>query len=262
MAVTEKDSSGGVWYKVIYDGYPGYVYKKYVSKVKYYDTYYNLFSINQSDDNVVVGGITYAMKENWNTPYKSLIGGAKFYKNGYIENGQDTYYYKDFNVANDKSNWWHEYAGAINSVTASSILLSYAYRDDAEAKLHFRIPVYKAEPSTEEKDTQVSETYSWKKSGGYWYYTTGKGKKYTGWLVKDGKKYYLNSSGQMLTGWQKISEKWYYFATGNSGRMLTGWQKISKKWYYFGTSGVMVTGTQTIGGKTYTFGSDGVWTGK
>lgn len=141
---SENDSSGTKWYKMLYNNeYIGFVSSKYVTDVKKYNKYYNLFSINQYDSNPVGGGLYYSMKAGWITLAKSLIGGAEFYKDGYISNGQNTYYYKDFNVINPKSNWWHEYASGITDVQASSSNLGLAYQDNFNAKLVLRIPVYK-----------------------------------------------------------------------------------------------------------------------
>ena len=139
-----KDSKDRKWYKVLYNKqYIGYIYKKYISDVTYKCKVYNLFSVNQTDDNPVGGGIYYALKSGWTSLAKSLVGGAEFYKDGYISNGQDTYYYKDFNVINDPTFWWHEYAGGITDVEVSSENLACAYKDDTSAKLTLRIPVYK-----------------------------------------------------------------------------------------------------------------------
>lgn len=160
----KKDSKGKKWYQIIFNGHSGYISADYVSSVKYYNTYYNLFSVNQTDNDPVVGGIYYAMKEGWTTAEKSLIGGAKFYGKSYMNQGQDTYYYKDFNVIHPKSNWWHEYAGGITDVISSAIILSYAYANDHNAKLNFSIPVYKKSSSTTTNNTpKTGTTVSYKK---------------------------------------------------------------------------------------------------
>ena len=99
----ETDADGKKWLKLIYDhdgdlfdsavhGIPGYVKASKVSKIKYYKTYYNLFSINQTDNNPVVGGIAYAMSHRWTSLAASFEGGANFCKTYYYDNDQTTYY--------------------------------------------------------------------------------------------------------------------------------------------------------------------------
>jgi len=54
----ETDQNGKKWYMIVYNGYPGYVAAEKVKSAAYYNTYYNLFSINQTDYNVVCGGLS------------------------------------------------------------------------------------------------------------------------------------------------------------------------------------------------------------
>lgn len=103
--------------------------------------YYNFFNFGASGSDVIGNGIAYAKKQGWDTVYKSILGGAKSYYNGYLKYGQDTYYYKDFNVTNLDFN--HQYAQGVYDQIGSGSFLRTALGDDTSATLVLRIPVYK-----------------------------------------------------------------------------------------------------------------------
>ena len=104
--------------------------------------YYNFFNFGASGSDVIKNGIDYAKSAGWNTRSKSIIEGAKLYADGYISVGQDTYYYKDFDIL-DGSPYTHQYAQSIYDARASSTRLRSYYRDKQSAELVFRIPVYR-----------------------------------------------------------------------------------------------------------------------
>ena len=108
--------------------------------------YYNFFNFGASGADVVGNGIAYAKKQGWNTVYKSILGGAKSYYNGYLKYGQDTYYYKDFNVPN--LDFDHQYAQGVYDQIGSGAFLRTALGDDTQATLVLRIPVYDEMPDS------------------------------------------------------------------------------------------------------------------
>lgn len=117
--------------------------------------YYNFFnfgasSSNGSDAEVIDNGIEYAKEQGWNTRSASIIGGAKKYASGYISVGQDTYYYKDFDVLDDTP-YEHQYAQSIYDARSSSTRLRQYYSDKSDSELVFRIPIYKNMPETPPK---------------------------------------------------------------------------------------------------------------
>ncbi|MCL2736420.1 MAG: hypothetical protein FWD75_07295 [Propionibacteriaceae bacterium] len=131
---------------------------------------------------------------------------------------------------------------------------------------------------------QAAVSYSWAKTGGYWY-LYGDGVMQFGWRWVGSNWYYLDpSTGHLLYGWQKIAGDWYYLIpdgesgraamgwmtigglvyyfdpTGQSCRMVIGWRKIDGYWYCFlpdNESGRMMTGWQKITGDWYYFTSQG-----
>ncbi len=107
--------------------------------------YYNFFNFAASGSDVIGNGIAYAKKQGWDTVYKSILGGAQGYYNGYLKYGQDTYFYKDFNVVN--GNFDHQYAQGVYDPIGSGIFLRNAIGDDKEATVVLRIPVYTEMPA-------------------------------------------------------------------------------------------------------------------
>lgn len=115
-----------------------------------YTGYYNYFNFKASgstDAEVIKNGLQYAKEQGWNTPEKAIVGGAKKYATDYIELGQDTYYYQDFNV-HFKDYLWHQYAQAVHDAYSKGSNLNEVYTAFTDAQLVFRIPVYKSMPGT------------------------------------------------------------------------------------------------------------------
>lgn len=71
---------------------------------------YNYFGIGAYDWNPD-NAIPYARSRGWTTPAKAIIGGAKFVRRGYINNGQQTLYRMRWNPQNPGT---HQYATDIN----------------------------------------------------------------------------------------------------------------------------------------------------
>ncbi len=112
-----------------------------------YPGYYNFFNYKASGDDVIGNGLAYAKEKGWDSRSKSIIGGAKLYSSGYIAIGQDTYYYKDFDVQ-DSTPYTHQYAQSIYDHRSSARLIREVYMDKTNLALTFRIPVYKNMPVT------------------------------------------------------------------------------------------------------------------
>ena len=117
-----------------------------------YEGYYNFFnwsasSGSSSSSNVIKNGLEYAKKMGWNTKEKAITGGAKMLADGYVEVGQDTYYYQDFNV-HFTGKLWHQYAQAVHDARNKGASLQKEYADKTNYTLVFRIPVFKDMPSS------------------------------------------------------------------------------------------------------------------
>ncbi len=235
-----------------------------------YEGYYNFFNFGAYGTDVVKAGLEYAKAQDWNSRRAAIVGGAVKYGKGYIDIGQDTYYYKDFNVVN--KNWNHQYASALYDAWTNASRLKKGCMTNPNAAYIFKIPIYTNMPSTPCPAPTLGVwkqgskgwwydfgdgTYAigWAEINGKWYYFDADGWMLTDWVKVKNKWYYFDSSGAMQTGWQEIKGKWYYL--DSSGAMLTDWQKIKNKWYYFNQSGVMATSWQEIDGAKYYFNSSG-----
>ncbi len=106
--------------------------------------YYNFFNFGASGSDVVGNGIYFAKTQGWDTVYKSILGGAKGYYNGYLKAGQDTYFYKDYNLPNLDFN--HQYAQSVYDQIGNAAFLRNAIGSDYNAVLTLRIPVYTEMP--------------------------------------------------------------------------------------------------------------------
>ena len=101
-----------------------------------YEGYYNFFGINCNDSNPTLGA-AYAKNRNWNTVYRSVVEGANWVKDQYLDQGAITPYF-------------FRYAGFQNKVYMSDALapqkeaniLKRAFTDP-NAKAHFVVPVYR-----------------------------------------------------------------------------------------------------------------------
>ena len=108
---------------------------------------YNFFnwSANGSTSaEVNANGGKYAYSQGWTTPSASIIGGAMKYGDKYVKEGQDTYFYKNFNICNpDPTQIWKQYAQNVADGVSSARKLAKNYVNDKTTPLTFKIPVYK-----------------------------------------------------------------------------------------------------------------------
>ena len=144
--IQEVGPSGSGSTSGVYPGYAGYY------------NYYNIMAY--SGNNAIASGLKYASGSGvstsernkymlpWNSPYKAIVGGAKWIGNGYINNNQDTLYYQKFNVVN--KNWNHQYMANITAPATESvsILNTYSKLGILDNAFTFIIPYYRNMPTT------------------------------------------------------------------------------------------------------------------
>lgn len=124
---------------------------------KAYTGIYNFYNIGAySSANPIANGLKWASTGTtynriWNTPGKSIIGGAQYIGETYINCGQDTTYYQRFNVNKNSSYglYQHQYMTNIYGAASEAALTSDAYLEMGISKLAktFVIPVYTSMPS-------------------------------------------------------------------------------------------------------------------
>ena len=117
-----------------------------ISGTTSYGKYFNFFNVQASGDDVVGNGLRYAQSQGWSTRSASIIGGAQFYAKGYIKNGQDTYFYKNFDLLSAPY-YQHQYAQSIYDQRSSGKLIKSTHQNNYTAPLIFRIPVYTSIPA-------------------------------------------------------------------------------------------------------------------
>ncbi|MBO4838461.1 MAG: cadherin-like beta sandwich domain-containing protein [Lachnospiraceae bacterium] len=121
-----------------------------------YYNYYNVYAYTMMGMDANDVGLWFAEGQDqgntdynrpWNTRVKALWGGAMFHAYNYLRMGQNTLYYKRFNVANGI--YWHQYMTNIMGAYSESRHLSLAYDEIARQQvLRFDIPVYDNMPAS------------------------------------------------------------------------------------------------------------------
>ncbi len=128
-----------------------------------YEGYYNFYNIGAFHSTTAGGAIANALKfamngttsqaNNamflipWNNPYKSIVGGAKYIGNNYINKGQNTGYLQKFNVTS-YSMFNHQYMANVEAANSEAAKTYAAYSSIGEVPIVFSIPVYMNMPET------------------------------------------------------------------------------------------------------------------
>ncbi len=115
-----------------------------------YEGYYNFFNINAYASaglsNIQMGAL-YAKNQGWDTPYKSILGGAQFLAKGYISVGQDTLYLQKFDLIEKGGYYTHQYMTNIQAAFSEAGILKKAMTADMLASnLTFNIPIFDEMP--------------------------------------------------------------------------------------------------------------------
>ncbi len=118
--------------------------------------YYNYFNVGAyatSDMTAIQRGIWYASQSGsynrpWTSIEKSIVGGALFYAENYLNAGQNTLYLKKWNVQGSNM-YKHQYMTNVPGAAEEGAKLSAAYSSDMKSAAHeFSIPVYLNMPET------------------------------------------------------------------------------------------------------------------
>lgn len=136
-----------------------------------YAGYYNFYNIGASSSiDPIILGLTFAINGSnnpgsypmiteskvkylipWNTQYNSIVGGAAYIANNYIQKGQNTMYFQKYDVTDDGNGVYrHQYMTNIQAIIGESTTLynAYAKSDILDVPLTFNIPVYTAMPES------------------------------------------------------------------------------------------------------------------
>ena len=116
---------------------------------------YNYFNVGAYAANgmgAVERGIWYAGQSGsygrpWNSSEKSILGGAQFFSENYMNAGQNTLYLKKWNVQGSNL-YKHQYMTNVQGAAEEGAKLSKAYSSDMKQKaLTFSIPIYENMPN-------------------------------------------------------------------------------------------------------------------
>ncbi len=113
-----------------------------------YQGYYNYYNIGaNSGSDPVSSGLSYAKNQGWDSPYKAIVGGAKWIGTGYIDKNQDTLYYQKFNVV--KKVWTHQYMTNIMAPYQETRTIYKLYKnlDIVDLSYVFVVPYYRNMPT-------------------------------------------------------------------------------------------------------------------
>ena len=114
--------------------------------------YYNYFNIGASGNSnaaIIENGLQTAYKNEWDTRYKSLKGGAEEIMKSFINRGQTTTYSQKFSVDSSSSRlFWGQYMQNITApqTEAQNIQKAFAAADALNSDLTFIIPIFKNMP--------------------------------------------------------------------------------------------------------------------
>ena len=118
-----------------------------------YYNYYNIQATAGADP--VKYGLVWASQEGgsfgrpWTSPYKSIVGGAQWIANGYINQGQNTNYLQKFDVESEhKGLYWHQYMGNVVAACSEANIAYKGYVNNGMLNndFVFVIPLYENLP--------------------------------------------------------------------------------------------------------------------
>ena len=125
---------------------------------------YNLFNIKTSgnDDAGFLAGAKFAYENGWFTQEASILGGAKFLRENYIDYGQSTLYFQKYNVVYTDKLYRHQYMQNIRAANDEGNKIYNAYKNTGILSSHFEflIPVYENMPSeASPRPSSTTESY-------------------------------------------------------------------------------------------------------
>ena len=114
---------------------------------KYYN-YFNIGATGSGSAAIIANALRTAKNNGWNTPQKSITGGAAFIKNDYINYGQNTIYFQKFNTINTNA-YWHQYQQNVRVCPGESYSTFSAYKNIGviDTAIKFVVPIYSNLPA-------------------------------------------------------------------------------------------------------------------
>ncbi len=129
-----------------------------------YQGYYNVFNINASgngNDTIIRNALSYAKNKGWDTLEKSIDGGVQQISKSYLGRGQNTLYFKKFDVENsDGQLYWHQYQQNILAAQNEGVTIRKAFEDinAIDSNYTFIIPLYENTPKVAQGKPSTTKT--------------------------------------------------------------------------------------------------------
>lgn len=115
-----------------------------------FNGYYNYFNIGASPSkqhNSMYNGLARAKSEGWDTPEKSIKGGAAILAEKYINKQQDTLYLQKFDVVDGGDGVYrHQYMTNLQAAASEASLMKKAYGTLDGTTVTYSVPVYQNMP--------------------------------------------------------------------------------------------------------------------
>lgn len=130
-----------------------------------FEGYYNYFNIGAYGTPVSVlysRGLTTAKNNGWNSVYNSIVGGASYLADKYINKKQNTLYFQKFNVVG-ASLYQHQYMANVQAAVSEGKTMSKAY-SSKEHDFVFLIPIYSNMPENPCPQPAGGNPNNWLKS--------------------------------------------------------------------------------------------------
>lgn len=214
------------------------------------------------------GTISFANENSNNTDLNSEAKQEVVVKDGWKQEGNNWYYYKNGNMT--KAQWLKEngkwyYLGE-NGVMVNTYLhcpdgKTYVFNKESGAMMENRWFIKKEGPWAYVNADGTMKKYEWLKENGKWYFFGYDGSMVADDAYKVGSKvYFFDKNGVMTNkkGWVEGRYGWYY-GNGDGTVKTEKWLKEKGKWYYLWGDGRMATdqATYIINKKIYRFDKSG-----
>ena len=112
---------------------------------------YNLFNIRVSGNSSegFLAGAEFAYNQGWFTREASIVGGAKFLRQNYLDRGQSTLYFQKYNVVDTNNLFEHQYMQNIRAANdeGNNIYKTYKSSEILDSHFEFCIPMYENMPA-------------------------------------------------------------------------------------------------------------------
>ena len=142
-----------------------------------YSGIFNFYNIRATGSNPAINGLVWAMGgadgtatsylRPWNTPHKSIMGGAQFLSEDYISIGQNTLYFQKFDVSRTNGRYTHQYMQNITAPLTEGVKAYNSYSSMPgifDESLVFIVPVYNNMPSNKSPEPVNQNPNSYLKS--------------------------------------------------------------------------------------------------